>query len=79
MHDLVTATIRTVVPAFVATFVLLLTHYGVELDEAGVAGLTAFVISLATGVYYLAVRLVAKKYPQVELLLGSSKKPEYRN
>ena len=78
MNDLVTATIRTVVPAFVGTFVLLLTNWGIELDEASQAGLIAFLISLATGVYYLVVRLVAKKYPQVEWLLGIGKKPEYK-
>ena len=79
MNDLVIATIRTAVPSFIGTFVLLLTHYGIELDEAGVAGLTAFVISLATAAYYLLVRVAAKKWPALELLLGVAKKPEYKD
>ncbi len=39
MNDLVIATIRTVVPSIVGTFVLLLGGWGVELDQAAQAGL----------------------------------------
>ena len=79
MNDLIIATIRTAVPSFVGTFVLLLSHWGMTLDEAGVAGLTAFLISLATAAYYLLVRVAAKKWPAIELLLGVAKKPTYKD
>ena len=77
MNDLLISTIRTVVPSFVGVFVALMASWGLHLDDAGIAGLTSFVLSLAVGAYYLAVRLLAKKFPQVEWLLGVGKKPEY--
>lgn len=78
MNDLVIATIRTVVPSIVGTFVLLLGGWGVELDQAAQAGLVAFCIGLATGAYYVIVRVLSKKFPQLEWLLGVAKKPEYK-
>lgn len=77
MNDLVIATIRTVVPSLVGTFVLFLSQNGVGLDEAAISGLVAFLVGLFTGIYYLAVRLLSKRFPQLEVLLGHSKKPEY--
>lgn len=77
MNDLVIATIRTVVPSFVGIFVALMSSWGLHIDEAGIAGLSAFLLSLCIGAYYLAVRLLAKRFPQLEWLLGANKKPEY--
>lgn len=79
MNDLAISTIRTVVPSIVGPFILLLARNGVELDAVAVAGITSFLIGLATGVYYLGVRVLAKKYPWVESLLGVAKKPEYKD
>jgi len=78
MSDLVIATIRTVVPSIVGTFILLLAGWGVELDQAAQAGLVAFSIGAATGLYYLVIRIASKKFPQLEWLLGAGKKPEYK-
>lgn len=77
MNDLIIATIRTVVPSLVGTFVLFLSQNGIGLDEAAVSGLVAFLVGLFTGMYYLAVRLLSKRFPQLEALLGFNKKPEY--
>lgn len=77
MNDLVIATIRTTVPALVGTFVLFLSQNGIDIDAAAVSGLVAFLVALFTGVYYVGVRLIAKRFPQVEWLLGVAKKPEY--
>lgn len=78
MSDLITATIRTVVPSIVGTFALFMGARGFELDAAALAGLESFLVGFAVAAYYLVVRLLAKKFPWVESLLGSTKKPEYR-
>lgn len=77
MNDLVVSIIRTMVPAFVGPFALYLASNGVALDEVAVAGLTAFLISFAVGLYYAGVRLLAMKFPAAEILLGVAKTPVY--
>lgn len=78
MNDIVIATIRTTVPAIVSAFTLFLGARGFDLDAAAIAGLEAFLVGLAVATYYVIVRLVGKKFPQAEILLGSTKKPEYK-
>ena len=77
MNDLVISIIRSTVPTLVTTFVVVLANFGIELDNVAVAGLTAFLLSLCVGAYYAAVRLLAKRWPQLEWLIGWNKKPEY--
>lgn len=78
MGDLITATIRTVVPAMVSYFTVYMSARGLQLDNVTVTGIETAIICLATGLFYLAVRVLAKKWPWVELLLGSKKTPEYK-
>lgn len=78
MSDLVIATIRTVIPSIVGSFVLFMAARGFELDEAAVSGLEAFLIGLGTATYYVIVRLIGKRKPQAEILLGVAKQPEYK-
>lgn len=78
MGDLITATIRTVVPAMVTYFTVYTSARGLELDSMTVTGIETGLIGLATGLFYLVVRVLAKKWPWVELLLGSKKTPEYK-
>ena len=78
VNDLIIATIRTVVPSFVGTFALMMADRGLQLDEAAISGLVAFLVSLLTAIYYVTIRLVGKKYPQAEILLGATKTPEYK-
>ena len=78
MNDLVISIIRTVVPSLVGSFILVLSNWGISVDNAAVAGLTAFTISLFIGGYYALVRLVSKRYPQAEWLLGYKAKPNYK-
>lgn len=77
MSDLIIATIRTVVPSVVGSFVLFLAARGFELDTAAVSGLEAFLIGLATATYYVIVRLLGKKQPKAEYLLGVASQPTY--
>lgn len=75
---LVTAGIRTAVPYAVGAIASLFALAGVELPEEATVAL-ASTITLGIGtLYYAVVRLVGKKFPQVEWLLGSPSKPEYK-
>lgn len=77
MADFVTSLIRTYVPILVGQLAAWLALKGVQLDDAAVAGLVAFVGGAISAVYYLVVRLIEQKFPQAGILLGSTKKPEY--
>lgn len=77
MSDLVIAAIRTYVPSLVGTFGVLMVARGIELDQAALSALESFIIAFGVAVYYMVVRLIAKRYPQAEALLGATKKPVY--
>ena len=78
MNDKIIATIRTFVPGVVGSFGLYMAARGFELDAAALAGLEAFITGLAIAVYYFLVRLLSERFPWVEALLGSTKKPTYK-
>ena len=79
MQDLVTSIIRTVVPLIVGAVLAFLASQGIEpVDASFAANLTAFLTFLFSALYYIVVRLVAKKFPRFEWLLGSPAKPTYK-
>lgn len=79
--NIITGLIRTVVPALMGQLIAWLTTIGITVDQAVVDNFNTMAITLLgvilTGAYYLLVRVLAKKYPKLELLLGSEKKPDY--
>jgi len=77
MSDLFTSIVRTIVPVIVGSIASFLATKGIDLDAATLAGLSAFLAGLFSAVYYLIVRLLEQKFPQLGLLLGSKKTPEY--
>lgn len=81
VNNIITGLIRTVVPAMMGQLIAWLTTVGITVDPAVVENFNALAITLLgiilTGAYYVIVRLLAKKYPKLELLLGSEKKPDY--
>lgn len=77
MSDFVTSFVRTYVPIAVGTIISWLATKGINIDPQASAGLVAFLTGLIIAVYYGAVRLLEKKFPQIGWLLGSVKKPEY--
>lgn len=77
MGDFVTSLIRTYVPILVGQVAAWLALKGVQLDEQTVVAATAALGGLLSAVYYLVVRLIEQKFPQIGVLLGSTKKPEY--
>ena len=76
MGDFVTSLIRTYVPILVGQVAAWLALKGVQLDEQTVVAATAALGGLLSAVY-LVVRLIEQKFPQIGVLLGSTKKPEY--
>lgn len=77
MSDAIVGYIRTYVPIAVGTFVSWVGTQNVELDGVWETGAVATVTGLLIAIYYTGVRLLAKKWPAVEILLGSSKQPSY--
>lgn len=77
MADLVPSLIRTYVPILVGQVAAWLALKGVQLDDATVVAATAALGGLLSAIYYLLVRLLEQKFPQLGILLGSAKKPEY--
>ena len=78
MNNFVTSLIRTYVPIVVGAIVSFLVTSGIEIDANAQLGLVTFLTAVLQGAYYLAARLLEKKFPSIGgLLLGSSKKPEY--
>lgn len=82
VNSLVTGFLRTFVPSLVGAFVGWLATLGVLIEptatNALASGIILFAGALLTSAYYLVVRLLAKKFPILEVLLGSKKTPEYK-
>lgn len=77
MQNFVTSLIRTYVPIIVGALVAWLVTVGVELDADTQAGLIVAMTGALQAVYYLVVRLLERKFPQLGVLLGSAQKPVY--
>lgn len=76
VHPFIASLIRTLVPIVAGTLLALLARAGLGIDVAGQEALGAWFESLFIGVYYLVVRLVETKVPQVGWLLGLAQTPD---
>lgn len=74
MSDLTPSIIRTAVPLIVGPLVTWAASKGVDIDGETVAGAVAAVVGL---VYYVAARLLERRWPALGVLLGSKKTPTY--
>lgn len=54
-----------------------LVAHGINLSNEALAGLTAFLGALLSGLYYLVIRLFEKKFPEIGVFLGAAGKPKY--
>lgn len=70
--------IKTIVPFVVGWVVSVLAVAGVNVPAEFATDVTNVLTLLVGAVYYVAVVLLTKKWPVAEILLGSPKKPEYR-
>lgn len=78
MNDLVTSWIRSVVPIIVGAFASwLFARTGFVIDEASQVGLVTAFTGLLSGLYYVVVRWLETKQPQLGWLLGLPKQPGY--
>lgn len=77
MGDLVTSIIRTVVPMIVGSLVSFLATKGINLDEQSAAALGTFLAALFSAIYYVIARVLEEKFPQLGILLGVKRPPQY--
>lgn len=77
MNDFITRQIRTYVPMAVGALVAWVATLGLNLDAETQTGLVVALTGFIQALYYLVVTSLAKKFPKIEILLGSSKTPEY--
>lgn len=77
MGDLQTSVVRTVVPYVIGLLVSWLATNGVVVSSSASALLSAALAFLVGSVYYVAVRLLEKKWPKLGWLLGNPVQPQY--
>lgn len=70
-----TPLIRTVSGYLMGFIILMLARWGIDFEPS--AEFTGALTVIVGTVYYGLVRLVAKKWPALEVLLGSKKTPSY--
>ena len=78
MNNFITSQIRTYVPIAVGAIVAYLLTLGIELDADTQAGLIVTLTGVLQAVYYFIARALERKFPQLSVLLGSSKQPIYK-
>ena len=78
MNNLITSMIRTLVPVGIGTFITWIQiHLGVTVDDATSASLIATATGITVGLYYVVVRWLETRFPQIGWLLGLAKAPGY--
>jgi hypothetical protein len=78
VNDFITRQIKTYVPIAVGAFIAWLATLGMDLDAETQSGLIVFLTGLSQALYYALVVFLARKFPKLEILLGSIKRPDYK-
>lgn len=78
MSDFIVSLIRTWTPTAIGALLAWLQVRGMDINPNDVAAVTTGLTGLFIAGYYLLARLVERRWPQLGFLLGSAKKPEYR-
>lgn len=76
MTTFVISLIRSNVPIVVGALLTWLVSLGIVVPEEGKVGLILFLVAFLSGFYYLIVRLLEERYPQIGILLGFAKSPD---
>lgn len=76
MFLLLVSFLRTIVPAIVGAVVGYLVSLGLEVDPEFQGALTAVLFALFTGLYYLIIRVIEMKFPNIGILLGFNRSPD---
>lgn len=74
MSDYGISIVRTAVPIIVGAIVAIGLRFGAQFDAAAIAPLVQAVVAAA---YYVAVRALERRWPQLGALLGAAKCPAY--
>lgn len=77
MNSWVVQQVRTWVPVIVGSFAAWLLTLGVDLSAEAQGGLVVGLTGLIVGVYYTVTSWLAKKWPWLGFLLGSTRQPVY--
>lgn len=75
--DIGTSIVRTIVPIIAGAIITFFTSKGFTFDDSFALNLYMVLQAIVTGVYYICVRVLEARFPQIGLLLGSTRKPEY--
>jgi uncharacterized membrane protein YfcA len=78
MSDQITSYIRTIVPIAVGALVAYLVGKGINIPTEIIEPTTALLTALTAALYYIIVRKLEQKWPQLGVLLGVAKAPEYK-
>lgn len=76
MNPFAASLVRTITPLVVGSILSLLAKIGLNIDLEGQQALSTLIDSAFIGGYYLVIRLVETKVPQVGWLLGLAKSPD---
>lgn len=76
MSVLLASFIRTIVPALVGAVSGWLIQLGLEVDPEFRGALSTVLSVALTGLYYIVVRVIEQKVPQIGVLLGYAKSPD---
>lgn len=76
MNPFVASLIRTIVPVVAGAVISWLALVNLNIDTEGQTALASLLTALLTGGYYIVVRLIETKVPQVGWLLGLAKTPD---
>lgn len=68
--------IRTWTPILVGALVAWLISLGIDVSDEVQAGLVVLLTAVLQGVYYLAARLLERRWPRLTVLLGSTQQPD---
>jgi len=68
--------IRTIVPLAAGAVISWLALVNLDIDTDGQVALTTLLTSALTGAYYLVIRIIETKVPQIGWLLGLAKTPD---
>ncbi|HWT40288.1 MAG TPA: hypothetical protein VN081_03380 [Dongiaceae bacterium] len=77
MSDFIISIIRTYVPILVGGLAAWLSLKGISLDSSTILALGTGLGGVFAALYYAVVRLLEKKFPQLGILIGSPKQPNY--
>lgn len=78
LSDLVVSQIRTYTPAVAGALIGWGVSLGLPVSAGMKDGLTAILIPVFAGAWYLGVRLLEKRYPWAGWLLGLPRTPTYQ-